>query len=197
MTQYGALSADESTDTAGQQISPHQPLWRTRLGHLLESQALHWTILGLTLLDTVCVLIQILYTFAHECGNDIGSAMLKGPDTIWVVAFEMAEVMTVFITCLFVMECVLNMVAFGPRYYLPGWSHWKLHVFDILVVGSTFVLEVVLHGKEREISGLLILFRLWRIVKVVDAVVKSISYSNEERLKELTEELAHNTINDI
>ncbi|KAI9031699.1 hypothetical protein CLU79DRAFT_694099, partial [Phycomyces nitens] len=165
--------------------------WRVRLGHLLESEALHWTILGLTLIDTVCVLIQILYTFFHECKVDVELKLFESANHNWILAFELAEIITATITCMFVIECLLHLIAFGPRYYLPGWTHWKLHVFDIAVVGSTFVLEVILRGKEREVAGLLIIFRLWRIVKVIDAVIKGVNYSNEERIDSLIEELDH------
>lgn len=43
----------------------------------------------------------------------------------------------------------------------------SLHFFDALVIVTTFVLEAVLRGKEQELVGLLILFRLWRLVKLV------------------------------
>jgi hypothetical protein len=36
---------------------------------------------------------------------------------------------------------------------------------------------------------LLIIFRLWRIVKVMDAVVKGLSYTNEEQVEALMEQL--------
>ena len=42
-----------------------------------------------------------------------------------------------------------------------------LHLFDAVVVLATFVLEVVLRGRERELAGLLVLLRLWRLVKLV------------------------------
>jgi hypothetical protein len=79
------------------------------------------------------------------------------------------------ITTLFLIEIPLQLWAFGVRYYNPirgsgdgervmfGW----LHLFDAAVIVTTFILEVVLKGRERELAGLLILLRLWRLVKLV------------------------------
>ncbi|KAG0967714.1 hypothetical protein G6F31_003528 [Rhizopus arrhizus] len=106
------------------------------------------------------------------------------------LAFEVAEVVSVIICVVFLLEIILSLIAFGPKYYLPGWPHWKLHVFDATVVITTFILEFILKGKEREVAGLLIVFRLWRIVKVIEAVILSISYTHEEELDRLKESYA-------
>lgn len=46
-------------------------------------------------------------------------------------------------------------------------TYGALHLFDACVVITTFVLEVALKGRERELAGLLVLLRLWRLVKLV------------------------------
>ncbi|KAI9307761.1 hypothetical protein BJ944DRAFT_228335 [Cunninghamella echinulata] len=198
MTEYGTLPTTNPHHTAestASEIPSGRAHWRVQLGELLES---------LTMVDAAAVLLQILYTFFHECqvpdekyNNDnylittflsttvLGHAISEG----WLIAFEAAESISMFIACLFLLECILSFIAFGPRFYLPGTEHWKLHIFDVVVVVSTFVLEVILRGKEREAAGLLIIFRLWRIVKVMDAVIKGFAYSNEEEMDELREEI--------
>lgn len=45
--------------------------------------------------------------------------------------------------------------------------HAVLHVFDAAIIITTFVLEIVLKGKERELGSLLIILRLWRLIKLV------------------------------
>jgi hypothetical protein len=122
MSGYGAvpLSQEEAGQTT--QIS-----WRKSLGEKLESQRFHIAVLGLILLDSICVGIQIIYTFFHECQVPL----LEASSHHWMlVAFEMAEVISMSICCLFLMECALSLLAFGPRFYLPGFEHWKLHLFD-------------------------------------------------------------------
>lgn len=72
------------------------------------------------------------------------------------------------ITTLFLIEIPLQLWAFGPKFYNPVYTlHGSLHLFDAVVIITTFVLEVVLKGRERELAGLLILLRLWRLVKLV------------------------------
>lgn len=41
------------------------------------------------------------------------------------------------------------------------------HLFDAFVIISSFILDVVLRGRERELAGLLVLLRLWRLIKLV------------------------------
>ena len=48
-----------------------------------------------------------------------------------------------------------------------GVTHAHLHLFDAFIVLTTFVLEFVLKGRERELIGLLVILRLWRLVKLV------------------------------
>lgn len=46
-------------------------------------------------------------------------------------------------------------------------TDYVLHLFDAIVIILTITLEVILKGKERELAGLLVVLRLWRIVKLV------------------------------
>lgn len=41
------------------------------------------------------------------------------------------------------------------------------HLFDAFVIITSFIMDVVLRGRERELAGLLILLRLWRLIKLV------------------------------
>ena len=86
------------------------------------------------------------------------------------------------------MEIPLTLWAFGLRYYnplskdVPHSSKMPrcsintateisespgFHLFDAFVIISSFILDVVLRGRERELAGLLILLRLWRLIKLV------------------------------
>ncbi|KAI8084388.1 uncharacterized protein B0P05DRAFT_436756, partial [Gilbertella persicaria] len=155
--------------------------WRESLGEKLENEKFHLAVLSLVLIDAACVLVQIFYTFFHECQVPV----LDVKENHLLLAFEIAESISIFICTMFLFECILCLVAFGPGYYLPDYPHWKLHVFDAAVVSTTFLLEVILRGKEREIAGLLIIFRLWRVVKIIEAAVMSVSFTHQEELEEL------------
>ncbi|KAI9358792.1 hypothetical protein BD770DRAFT_442993 [Pilaira anomala] len=182
MSSYGALSNEEDG------FILQERTWREKLGEKLETQNFHIAVLGLVAIDTICAVIQIVYTFFHECQAPFTAlSSSSSKEGLLFIAFEMAEVIGISIVFLFLVECILCLIAFGPGYYLPGWPHWKLHVFDAFVVIMSVVLEVGLRGKEREVAGLLIIFRLWRIVKVVESVIKSVSFTHEEELESLKE----------
>lgn len=126
MSSYGTLNNEEDGVVIEEQIRT----WRHSMGEKLEKQAFHIAVLGLVLIDAACVVIQIVYTFFHEC--QVPALLVAHPDKddYFLIAFEMAEVISITICLLFLVECTLSLIAFGPRYYLPGWPHWKLHVFD-------------------------------------------------------------------
>jgi len=104
---------------------------------------------------------------------------------VWL---EVLSHVSLAITTLFLIEIPLHLWAFGVRYYNPirgsgdgekimfGW----LHLFDAMVIVTTFILEVVLRGRERELAGLLILLRLWRLVKLVGGVAVGAGEIGEE-----------------
>ncbi|KAI8367012.1 hypothetical protein EDC96DRAFT_442580 [Choanephora cucurbitarum] len=181
MSSYGALDTEETNRREDIEPIVDEKGWRESLGEKLENEKFHWAVLSLVLIDAVCVIVQIAYTFFNEC--QMPDLLSKSPDLY--LAFEIAESVSIFICIMFMFECVLSLVAFGPRYYWPGYPHWKLHLFDVVVVSTTFVLEVILKGKEREVAGLLIIFRLWRVVKIIEAAIRSVSFSQQEELDDL------------
>ena len=82
---------------------------------------------------------------------------------------EVLSLISTVITTLFLIEIPLTLWSIGPEFYKPQGQvpHASLHLFDAFVIVTTFVLEVVLRGKERELAGLLIILRLWRLLKLV------------------------------
>jgi hypothetical protein len=93
--------------------------------------------------------------------------MPEGPDApLWL---EVLAHISLVITTLFLVEIPLALWAFGLRYYNPFGEvpHAILHAFDAAIIMTTFVLEVILKGKERELASLLIILRLWRLIKLV------------------------------
>lgn len=96
------------------------------------------------------------------------------------------------------LEIPLNLVAFGVRYYLPKTRHWFLHLFDAFVVTGAFVLSIsadvnktlalaplrttlipfvsFMQGPFASVASLLIVLRLWRVLKLV----VSLQVANDE-----------------
>jgi hypothetical protein len=110
--------------------------------------------------DTIIVLFDLGYDFLEDRCEDRHKPM-------WL---EVLGHISLGITCAFLLEIVLSLFAFGPKFYNPfgGFPLAPLHLFDAIVIIATFVLELVLRGKEEEFAALLIVLRFWRIVKLVE-----------------------------
>lgn len=112
--------------------------------------------------DSVCVLADLAYTVLSDTCTPV-----EGPEApIWL---NILSRISLAITTLFLAEIPVTLWAMGPNFYNPvgSFPHASLHLFDAFVIVATFVLEVVLRGRERELAGLLIILRLWRLVKLV------------------------------
>ena len=107
------------------------------------------------------VLADLSYTFlSPQCPPS------EEENPAWL---EILSHISLAITTLFLIEIPLALFAFGPQFYNPFGQtlHASLHLFDAVIIIGTFALEAVLRGRERELAGLLILLRLWRLVKLV------------------------------
>jgi len=108
------------------------------------------------------VLADLIYAFLRE-----GCTPAEGPDTPkWLAVLSH---ISLGITSFFLLEIPLTLWALGLRFYNPFGRvpRASLHLFDALIILTTFVLEIVLRGKEQEVAGLLIILRLWRLIKLV------------------------------
>lgn len=102
-----------------------------------------------------------MYTFLSPSCTPEGSGAPK-----WL---EVLAHVSLVITTLFLIEIPLTLWAFGVEFYNPFGivTHARFHLFDAAIIVTTFVLEVILKGRERELAGLLIVLRLWRLIKLV------------------------------
>ncbi|KAG0021582.1 hypothetical protein BGZ81_008852 [Podila clonocystis] len=159
--------------------------FRRPLGEKLESRAAHIIILFLTLADIILVMLQIGASLLH---------LDESKEEVWYL--ELFSHLSLAIVSMFMVEILMKLFAFGPRYFWHGTPHWVLHVFDAVVIMTSFVLEIVLRGVSQELSSLLIIFRLWRVVKLTGTVAIEVSNHEQEharllevRVQELEKEL--------
>ncbi len=114
------------------------------------------------LTDAACVLADLGYTVLSDTCEPP-----EGPDApLWL---NVLSHISLGITTLFLAEIPITIWAMGFSHYNPFGPvpHAGLHLFDSSIIVGTFVLEVVLRGRERELAGLLVILRLWRLVKLV------------------------------
>ncbi|TCD60020.1 hypothetical protein EIP91_010871 [Steccherinum ochraceum] len=156
--------------------------WQRETAELLESPPLHYTVLSLVIIDSVCVLADLAYTVLSDTCTPI-----EGEDApLWL---NVLSHLSLVITTLFLVEIPVTLWALGPSYFNPfgRMPHAALHLFDAIIIVTTFVLEIVLRGKERELAALLIVLRLWRLVKLVGGIAVGAGDLEEENAKVLME----------
>ncbi|KIM55885.1 hypothetical protein SCLCIDRAFT_1220869 [Scleroderma citrinum Foug A] len=156
--------------------------WRESIAQVLESPLFHQFILTLIVIDVACVVADVGYSFLAE-----GCSPVEGPESPpWL---EVLANISLAINTVFLLEIPLALWCFGIHYFLPlsDTPHSSLHLFDAIIIIATIVLEFALKGKERELVGLLITLRMWRIVKLVGGIAVGAGEVEEEVLKELEE----------
>lgn len=101
------------------------------------------------------------------------------------VAHEVLFSFTLIILILFEIELLLMMYLLGPKKYF---SH-LLYALDLFVVTVSLVLEIIFRVVHEDILndlvGILILFRVWRFVRIGHGLVASTFELQEERIHEL------------
>ncbi|KAF9379938.1 hypothetical protein CPB97_008672 [Podila verticillata] len=152
---------------------------RHRIREAIESKGAHIIILVLTLVDIILVMLQIGASLLH---------LDETEEEIWYL--ELFSHLSLAIVSLFMLEILFKLFAFGPRYFWPGTPHWILHVGDAVIIMASFLLEIFLHGAGQELSSLLIVFRLWRVVKLTGTVAVKVS-SHEQEIAALLEVRVH------
>ncbi|TFY82566.1 hypothetical protein EWM64_g1456 [Hericium alpestre] len=154
--------------------------WRSRVAEALESSTFHKLVIFLIVVDAACGLTDLAYTLLSDTCE-----APAGPDAPWWL--EVLSDISTGITTIFLVEIPLSLWALGLQFYNPFGCvpHASLHLFDGIIIVTTFVLEVILRGKERELASLLIILRLWRLIKVVGGVAVGAGELEEEDVKEL------------
>jgi len=121
----------------------------------LSSHAQHYTVLGLVSFDLLGIFADIIINLYQCDGRDT--------DPIWDHVRNGLGVAGLVFSCLFMLELMLSVWAFGWRYF-----NSKFHVFDALVILASFIVDVLLHGILEEVASLVIILRLWRFFKIIE-----------------------------
>ncbi|KAG0047977.1 hypothetical protein BGZ83_007066 [Gryganskiella cystojenkinii] len=152
---------------------------RHRIGEAIETRTAHIVILSLTVVDIILVMLQIGASLLH---------LDETKEEIWYIA--LFGHLSLAIVSMFMLEILFKFFAFGPRYFMPGTRHWFLHLIDALIILTSFLLEIFLRGTAEELSSLLIMFRLWRVIKLTGTVAIEVSEHDEQKVASLEQRVA-------
>ncbi|KAH6893543.1 hypothetical protein B0T10DRAFT_482496 [Thelonectria olida] len=151
---------------------------REKTARFLSSKAGHYSVLVLVSLDVMSMIADfILNLFKCEQGKG-------GPD--WDLALNILSSITLVFSCLFMVELIASVWAFG-------WSYFKswFHCFDAFVVIAGFITDVILHGIVEEVASLIVVLRLWRVIKIIEELSLGAQEQTEDletKVEELTKD---------
>ncbi len=153
------------------------------LADVLEGHQAQVIVIFLLLVDVVITGIEIIVEQHSSSGHH--SHALH-------VFHKVLFYMTVSILSIFVIEITLKIVAFGWRFFTK-----LLFVFDLIVVVTSLVLEIIFGIRESVVVGMLLMLRLWRVIRVAYTLAYTAQLRSDElaaKSKERYERrLAHKT----
>jgi hypothetical protein len=166
---YAHYTSIESTPLRiDEQLSQTAPSVRSYLSKYLKSPRFNLFILSLVLVDLAFSVIEIVI------------AALEDEELEHHVLLRVINVLSFGILGVFVTELLLNVYVFGIKHF----SSW-FNVLDAILIIGAIVIEVILSGTERDVASLVVVFRLWRVVKVMDGVATTMKLRYEKKLDEL------------
>ncbi|MCJ1293935.1 hypothetical protein MMC34_005492 [Xylographa carneopallida] len=151
---------------------------RTLTQRALTSKTGHYSVLLLVSLDVSIIFADFLislYQCEHSCGN-ADSGVNHDLDE----AQEVMGVVGLIFSCLFMLELLASIWAFGLPYFKS-----KFHCFDAIVIVAGFIVDVCLKGVLEEIGSIVVVLRLWRVFKIIE----EFSAGAEEQMDDLTERI--------
>jgi voltage-gated hydrogen channel 1 len=95
-------------------------------------------------------------------------------------ALEALGIVSLVFSCLFMVELLASIWAFGSDYFKS-----KFHLFDAIVITASFIIDILLRGPLEEVASLIIVLRLWRVVKIIE----ELSVGAQEQMEDLQEKV--------
>lgn len=140
--------------------------FRKKLGQKIESTWVQYFFLVLLFID-IGILVTEIILETHFSDEHLAEEILR-----WI---------SIAILLVFLVEQFLLMFSFGRSYF----KH-PMYVLDFVVVAASLIIEIVL----KDILGsFLVLFRLWRVVRITHGIVVAIEEKNRDTKKKLVQHL--------
>ncbi|KAF2086058.1 hypothetical protein K490DRAFT_58049 [Saccharata proteae CBS 121410] len=151
---------------------------RQKTQRFLSSKTGHYAVLVLVSLDVSCIFADFIVNLL-TCEKRL-------PKQPWNDVLEGLGIVSLVFSCLFMLELLASVWAFGFSYFKA-----KFHCVDACVIIASFVIDVLLRGIVEEVASLVIVLRLWRVVKILEELATGASEQMEdleERIESLEKE---------
>ncbi|CAH8571808.1 unnamed protein product [Schistosoma haematobium] len=181
--------------------------YKLLFSRILDCKLFHMIIVGLCALDGILVICMLLL--------EIESLKLKPCPLRYRLNFTsfIFECISYTIILLFLIEIPIKLWTFGYQFYQYQW----IELLDVFVCIISFTvdtynihrhimetklnkmnntmneytiddnLEQTLHTTIADAAGLLVLFRLWRVIRIVNSIIVSVTATHERNMKSLKE----------
>jgi len=138
----------------------------------LTSKFGHYSVILLVSVDVFCIFADFLISL-HLCEHADASP-------VWLDVNEALDIVSLVFSCLFMLELIMSIWAFGGAYFKS-----KFHCFDATVIIAGFIVDVCLRGVVEEAGSLVVVGRLWRVFKIIE----EFSAGAEDQIDALTEKM--------
>ncbi|KAI0601516.1 hypothetical protein F4775DRAFT_589295 [Biscogniauxia sp. FL1348] len=146
---------------------------RAAARRFFASRTKHGLVLALVVLDVAGILADIFVALVTcELGRE--REPWVAPTRAALAHFALA------MSCVFVLELGVEVFAEGLGFF----TSW-FHCFDAFVIAVSFAVDLLEHGVVEEIASLIVVFRLWRFVKIIQEFSVEASEQTEELHKRI------------
>ena len=149
---------------------------RRHVAHFLTSKYGHYAVILLVTLDVAGIFADFIISL-HICEHSSDSSF---NGSVWERAVGALSIASLVFSCGFMVELLLSLWAFGWA-YLKNW----FHILDASVIIAGFVIDVAFRGLVEEAGSLVVVGRLWRVVKIVE----ELGAAGDDTLEEMQERL--------
>eukprot|EP01025_Chloroclados_australasicus_P037869 TRINITY_DN3871_c3_g1_i1.p1 TRINITY_DN3871_c3_g1~~TRINITY_DN3871_c3_g1_i1.p1 ORF type:complete len:245 (-),score=27.89 TRINITY_DN3871_c3_g1_i1:310-1044(-) len=153
-------------------------LLRNQMRTFFETKVFHIIVVVLVLIDLVIVMFDLIVALAH-CGEEHPNHTLE----------EVAHVfhyVSIGILCVFVVENLLQLYAFGLKFFTKS----ILHVVDFVVIVVSLILDITITDDSLgEVSSLLVIVRLWRLARIIHATEHITAFEKESEHDNINQKL--------
>lgn len=165
---------------------------REKLHELMETQIFHIAVLVLVIIDCILVIVELVIdieVLSQEGGQC--NATETDKEEKEVTAANVLHYLSIGILSIFMIELLIKIPVFRMEFFRS-----KLEVFDGIIIVISFVLDIVslVYEEQFAVLQLLVLLRLWRIVRVVNGVILSVETQAKKKIeqqKHLRAEVEH------
>jgi len=142
--------------------------YRARLRRALSTHRFQVCVVSFVIIDCMIVIAELLMDLRILSMEEaVTFSATRFPTESYYLVPDVLHSISIAILAMFVLEIGFKMFAFGLDFLRMGWE-----IFDGVVVGVTFFLDVLMPHSHSSTNGLglFIILRLWRVARILNGI---------------------------